>query len=685
MKITRRSFLSASALALLSCPLAPTASAAKSDSLLAGLFHSQDTALPLKPLTAKGVDANPFMGSSESNIHHDCYNTDSTDAVLPVGICPEVHVAMEKTNPNASPAIFFDNFDNPISPFLGGLAIRDLDAEEVRTIGFFSPAKHDGGGYLIQSSYSFVDGRNLIVCPTSHNHVLMLRATDESGTPLPVFQKVLDINIKEAAERVLGRSLEQNLLSIVFDYDGNLWFVTGGFRIYPSRGQQGAMGYISRAAIDTILAGGTADLSREVHVYAPAPGEGAENGIASCREGAVILTNLACYLLRANGGVEVVWRTPYDSVGAKDSREGAATTGGGLAWGGGCSPSLSRELVFFTDNLEVVSLMAVDIRTGEVVASHPVIDELPDNMPVSVENSAIVYDHGDGRVSTIVCNWFGAGNAGLADPNNDSSIQSYANIYDQNWLMKGNIMIAPGIERVDTVKTANGYEMKSVWCRNDLSDTSIFKLSTATGYLYGYVQDVTTGMWQYIVLDFETGETVFTMDVSNKYGYNNMAIGMYAGNSGNALYCPTGYLELLRLQDRFVYLPEMPYRKVDLDQAARNVLSQEQFAQDGGEGTVASWRNTMTVRNVHPNTTVAFRMNNLSGSTSGLTLYAYGADGKLAKVDPALWSITDETGAAVDTLSDGTLYELRVSVADGSALDLSEAEKEIKISVVLAK
>ena len=38
-------------------------------------------------------------------------------------------------------------------------------------------------------------------------------------------------------------------------------------------------------------------------------------------------------------------------------------------------------------------------------------------------------------------------------------------------------------------------------------------------------------------------------------------------------------------------------------------------------------------------------------------------------------------------LSDGgdTLYELRVSIADGGALDLSEAEKEIKISVVLAK
>ena len=339
----------------------------------------------------------------------------------------------------------------------------------------------------------------------------------------------------------------------------------------------------------------------------------------------------------------------------------------------------------FTDNADPVKLLALDMKTGEIVASLPVLDDLPEGYQVAVENSAIVYDDSEGTVSTIVCNWFGAGNAGLADPNNDSSIQSYANIYDQNWLMKGNCMIAPGVERVDTIKTDSGYEMKSIWSRNDLSDTSILKLSTATGYLYGYVQDLPTGMWQYIILDFATGETVFTMDVSNKFGYNNMAIGMYAGNSGNALYCPTGYLELLRLQDRFVHLPEMPYREVDLDQAARNVLSQEQFALDGGEGEVASWRNTVTVENVHPNTTVAFRMNNLSGSAAELKLYGYGADGKLAEVGNELWSITDETGAAVDTLADGTLYELRVSIADGGALDLSEAEKEIKISVVLAK
>ena len=643
------------------------------------------TALPVKALHPKQVDENPYMAKSDANIHHDGYNTDSTDEILPLGIYPEINVSYEKTNANASPAIYFDSYGHAVVPLLGGIAIRDLNAEETKTLGYFSPKKHDGGGYVIQSSYTFLDSENRIVCPTSNNHVLMLRATDESGNVLPEFEKVLDIDIKAAAEAALGKELTQNLLSVVFDYDGNLWFVTGGFRIYPQRQQQGVIGYIAHSAIDAILNGKQTDLSKAVFVHELTPGEGAENGIAASKEGAVILTNQNCYLLRAEDGVNVVWCTPYESVGAKVSGEGDKTTGGGLAWGGGCSPTLTPNLVLFTDNQDPVNLLALDMKTGEVVASTPVLDDLPEGYQVAVENSAIVYDDGEGTVSTIVCNWFGAGNAGLADPNNDSSIQSYANIYDMNWLTKGNCMIAPGVERVDTVKTDSGYEMKSIWSRNDLSDTSIFKLSTATGYIYGYVQNLESGMWQYIVLDFETGETVFTMDVSNKYGYNNMAIGMYAGNSGNALYCPTGYLELLRLQDRFVYLPEMPYRKVDLDQAARNVLSQAQFEQDGGEGTVASWRNTATVENVHPNTTVAFRMNDLSGSTSALTLYAYGADGKLAKVEPALWSITDEDGKTVTELTAGTLYELRVTVADGGAFDLSEAEKEIRLSVVLGK
>ena len=643
----------------------------------------QTSELPIKTLTPKVIDENPYMAASDSNIHHDCYNTDSTDEVLPVDIYSEINVSYEKVNPNASPAVFFDSYGHSVVPLLGGLAIRDINADEAQTLGYFSPKQHDNGSYLIQSSYSFVDESNRIVCPTNDNRVLMLKATDEEGNVLPEFDKVLDIDIKAAAEAALGKTLDQNLLSVVFDYEGNLWFATGGFRIYPDRKQQGTFGYVSRAAIDKILNGEDVDLSDAVFVYELEPGEGAENGIAASKEGAVILTNLKCYLLQADNGVKKVWETSYKSVGAKESKEGDETTGGGLAWGGGCSPSLTKDLVMFTDNQDPVNLIAVDMKTGEQVASMPVIDELPEGTQVSVENSAIVYDDGEGTVSTIVCNWFGAGSAKLGEADNDSSIQSYENIYDVGWLRQGNKMIAPGIERVDTVKTEDGYEMKSIWCRSDLSDTSMMKLSTATGYIYGYVQDMETGMWQYIMLDFETGETVFTMDISDKPGYNNMAIGMYAGNSGNALYCPTGYLELLRLQDRFVYLPEMPYRKVDLDQAMRNVLSQEKFAADGGQGDVEGWLNTITIENVHPNTTVAIRMKGISGETGSLKLYAYGTDGTLKEVPAEKWHIQTEDGETPDTLSEDVLYEVHMTVEDGGDFDLSETEKEIKISAVL--
>ena len=656
---------------------------ASSDYTISIVHAEEASELPVKALTPKAMDVNPYMAASDSNIHHDCYNTDSTDEVLPVDIYSEINVSYEKVNPNASPAVFFDSYGHSVVPLLGGLAIRDINADEAQTLGYFSPKQHDNGSYLIQSSYSFVDESNRIVCPTNDNRVLMLKATDEEGNVLPEFEKVLDIDIKAAAEAALGKTLDQNLLSVVFDYEGNLWFATGGFRIYPDRKQQGTFGYVSRAAIDKILNGEDVDLSDAVFVYELEPGEGAENGIAASKEGAVILTNQKCYLLQADNGVKKVWETSYKSVGAKESKEGDETTGGGLAWGGGCSPSLTKDLVMFTDNQDPVNLIAVDMKTGEQVASMPVIDELPEGTQVSVENSAIVYDDGEGTVSTIVCNWFGAGSAKLGEADNDSSIQSYENIYDVGWLRQGNKMIAPGIERVDTVKTEDGYEMKSIWCRSDLSDTSMMKLSTATGYIYGYVQDMETGMWQYIMLDFETGETAFTMDISDKPGYNNMAIGMYAGNSGNALYCPTGYLELLRLQDRFVYLPEMPYRKVDLDQAMRNVLSQEKFAADGGLGDVEGWLNTITVENVHPNTTVAIRMKGISGETGSLKLYAYGTDGTLKEVPEEKWHIQTEDGETPDTLSEDVLYEVHMTVEDSGDFDLSETEKEIKISAVL--
>ena len=94
---------------------------------------AETTEIPIKPLAAKSVDENPYMAKSDSNIHHDCNNTDSTDEVLPVGIYSEINVSYEKTNANASPAIFFDTYGHAVVPFLGGLAIRDINAGKSMT------------------------------------------------------------------------------------------------------------------------------------------------------------------------------------------------------------------------------------------------------------------------------------------------------------------------------------------------------------------------------------------------------------------------------------------------------------------------------------------------------------------------------------------------------------------------
>ncbi|MGO5026318.1 hypothetical protein ACTQ3O_08745 [Mediterraneibacter faecis] len=92
--------------------------------------ESVSSGVTIKPLTQKAIDENPYMAKNDANIHHDCYNSDSTDEVLPVGIYPEINISYEKVNPNASPAVFFDNYGHSVVPLLGGLAIRDINAEE---------------------------------------------------------------------------------------------------------------------------------------------------------------------------------------------------------------------------------------------------------------------------------------------------------------------------------------------------------------------------------------------------------------------------------------------------------------------------------------------------------------------------------------------------------------------------
>ena len=108
------------------------------------------SALPVKTRCAPSVSTKtPIWQKSDANIHHDGYNTDSTDEVLPLGIYPEINVSMRKPTRTLGLPFYFDSHGHAVVP-LGGIAIRDLEREGNHDAAI-SPKQHDGGGYVIQS------------------------------------------------------------------------------------------------------------------------------------------------------------------------------------------------------------------------------------------------------------------------------------------------------------------------------------------------------------------------------------------------------------------------------------------------------------------------------------------------------------------------------------------------------
>ena len=65
-----------------------------SDMLASDTDSAASAALPVKAMNAKRVDENPYMAKSDANIHHDGYNTDSTDEVLPLGTVSYTHLTL---------------------------------------------------------------------------------------------------------------------------------------------------------------------------------------------------------------------------------------------------------------------------------------------------------------------------------------------------------------------------------------------------------------------------------------------------------------------------------------------------------------------------------------------------------------------------------------------------------------
>lgn len=690
-------FLTAICIGALLCSGCQSHEAEQTEDTVQAQIEKSEALVPNR-MEPNQVAQNPYLSDAEASIHNDIYNSDVTAQAMPVGIYPEITESIAKDSPNSPPAFFYDNYGNAIVPYSqilengatlsGGIAIRDVDSPDVDVKGRFQPYLDDNGAkYGIQISYSFVDADNYLIGPATNGHIVMIRTSDENGDTLPIFEKVLDVDVITAAVSALGEDIDQNLLSLVYDYSGNLWFVTGGFHKNPEYSKAGFCGYLEREYIDRCIAGETQlDPTAYLHYMKLGDGENAENGLSAHPEGCIILTNQACYLLEEKEDVvNVRWSVPYESSGGKAAVPETGITGAGLAWGGGSSPTLTNDLVLFTDNLDTVNLIAVDIKTGETVAKTPVLD-LGEDVIVSVENSISVYSSDEALTSVLVCNWFGAGNAGLFAADADSSVQSYDNLYDDNWRAEGSSYLMPGVERIDVIKNEDGtYEAKQIWCRDDLKDTSMIKLSTGAGYYYGYTQDEETSQWGFIALDYDTGETVWWMPVSEEPQYNNIAVGIMQGDSGNSIYCPTNSQTLVCLRDRFVYLPDSPDTELDITKLERTILTEAELKEASGKTlTPASELLSAELSEAEQGQTVAFRINGLDGVRSDFHAYYMDADGKLAELENML--LTDETGRDIpqnEELIPEGIYEVRLSGEDISEYYLDADDGNVAVQIIL--
>ena len=60
---------------------------------------------------------------------------------------------------------------------------------------------------------------------------------------------------------------DRNLLSLVADYKGNIWFASGGMCVYPDRYPHGFAGYVEYDAVQKLLAGEARVLDRWLHGF----------------------------------------------------------------------------------------------------------------------------------------------------------------------------------------------------------------------------------------------------------------------------------------------------------------------------------------------------------------------------------------------------------------------------------
>lgn len=457
---------------------------------------------PVEPRTLPSDELapHPFMApNGASCMHSDSYTSNTYAWAGPVGDDAEVASRSNGLLGGECPTVNFDRQGRIVSVCVRSRspALVLLDPHTLRLIDKLELPKRRVPMLRFRAAtndtsggaYFYLDERDRAVVGTSDGTIDII-ATRETADG-PRFELDERFDLRSVLELPNGEL--DKVTAVMPDWQGNIWFV----------GREGTVGVAMR---DGRVHG------MRLH------GEEIENSLSMGPEGAYIVSDHALYRfeLDADAHPSIVWRETYD--------RGTRRKVGQINQGSGTTPTLLGDYVAIGDNAEPRMNVLVYRRDRESTARRVCAVPVFEPGASATENTLI----GHGR-SLIVEN-----NAG----------------YDIFFTMRRGRTSSPGLARIDIREDESGCDV--VWTNHVISQTTVPKLSTATGLIYAYTKRPNapdrTDAYFFTGIDFETGRTAFMVPTGNGVRYDNHWAAVTLAPDGSAY---VGVLNgLVRIRDR---------------------------------------------------------------------------------------------------------------------------------------
>jgi hypothetical protein len=312
------------------------------------------------------------------------------------------------------------------------------------------------------AAYFFLDSRDRAVVPTSNRSIAIVGVVESPPEGRPELRRLSTLDVsRDSSARPQGIPDGDKLAVVLPD-----WHVPDSYWFTSTKGLVGLA-----------EAGSVRSVSLRTLYH---PEERITNGFAVGRNGVFIVSDRALYCFRrSDSGMPAVrWRREYEPGARKPGQIGP---------GSGTTPTLlGHKYVAFCDNAEPMNVLIVDQETGDEVSRHRALKADKS----ACENSPIGYKFG-----LVVVNTYG-----------------YKSPFSGGGSTVG------GMTRLD-VDPASG-RCRQRWTRGASLPLNIWsttpKLSSPDGIIYAYtrVDRGSTRMWVVVGVNFETGETVFSLPIS---------------------------------------------------------------------------------------------------------------------------------------------------------------------------